>query len=87
MYSFVRELLRDDVKPIKFILCALPWSFFLSVYLKLSASDQSPPKRDLKVSDVKVKGLSLSELQLAPASILLLRFEDDSLNRTLLEIT
>lgn len=62
VYTFVRELLRDDVKPIKFILY------------------QSPPKRDLKVSDPKVKGLSLSGLQLAPASILLVRFEDDNLN-------
>ncbi|KAJ3572551.1 hypothetical protein NP233_g3001 [Leucocoprinus birnbaumii] len=62
VYAFVRELLRDDVKPIKFILY------------------QSPPKRDLKVSDPKVKGLSLAELQLAPASVLLLRFEDETLN-------
>ncbi|KXN84564.1 Tether containing UBX domain for GLUT4 [Leucoagaricus sp. SymC.cos] len=62
VYAFVRELLKDDVKPIKFILY------------------QSPPKRDLKVSDPNVRGLSLSELQLAPASVLLLRFEDESLN-------
>ncbi|KAL9714318.1 hypothetical protein Ac2012v2_002631 [Leucoagaricus gongylophorus] len=62
VYAFVRDLLRDDVKPIKFILY------------------QSPPKRDLKVSDPTVKGLSLSELLLAPASVLLLRFEDDNLN-------
>jgi len=47
----------------------------------LYLTDQSPPKRDLKVSDPAVKRLSLSELQLAPASVLLLRFEDDSLNR------
>ncbi|XP_006459206.1 hypothetical protein AGABI2DRAFT_149377 [Agaricus bisporus var. bisporus H97] len=62
VYAFVRELLKDDVKPIKFILY------------------QSPPKRDFKVSDPKVKALSLSELQLSPASILLLRFEEESLN-------
>ncbi|KAI3604832.1 alveolar soft part sarcoma chromosome candidate 1-like [Moniliophthora roreri] len=41
-----------------------------------------PPRRDLKVSDVKVKNLSLAELQLAPSSVLLLRFEDESLNGT-----
>jgi tether containing UBX domain for GLUT4 len=41
---------------------------------------QSPPKRDLKVSDPDVKNLSLSELQLAPSSVLLLRFQDESLN-------
>ncbi|KAF7299433.1 UBX domain-containing protein [Mycena indigotica] len=35
-----------------------------------------PPKRDLKVSDTAVRDLSLAELNLAPASVLLLRFED-----------
>ncbi|KDQ59206.1 hypothetical protein JAAARDRAFT_33943 [Jaapia argillacea MUCL 33604] len=64
VYAFVRSSLRDDVKPIKFILY------------------QSPPKRDLKVSDPQVRDLSLSQLQLAPASILLLRFEDESLNHS-----
>ncbi|KAG2153968.1 hypothetical protein DEU56DRAFT_430539 [Suillus clintonianus] len=43
---------------------------------------QSPPKRDLKVSDPNVRDLSLAELQLAPSSVLLLRFEDESLNGT-----
>ncbi|TFK99151.1 hypothetical protein BDV98DRAFT_551854 [Pterulicium gracile] len=62
VYAFVRNLLREDVKPIKFILY------------------QSPPKRDLKVSDPAVRDLNLYELQLAPSSVLLLRFEDDKLN-------
>ncbi|KAF9000742.1 hypothetical protein BDQ17DRAFT_1307839 [Cyathus striatus] len=62
VYAFVRGCLREDVKPIKFILY------------------QSPPKRDLKVSDPEVRDLSLAQLQLAPSSILLLRFEDESLN-------
>ncbi|KAN0093111.1 hypothetical protein V8E55_003895 [Tylopilus felleus] len=64
VYAFVRSSLRDDVKPIKFILY------------------QSPPKRDLKVSDPKVRDLTLAELQLAPSSVLLLRFEDESLNKS-----
>ncbi|TFK19697.1 hypothetical protein FA15DRAFT_674209 [Coprinopsis marcescibilis] len=64
VYAFVRGCLRDDVKPIKFILY------------------QSPPKRDLKVSDPLVRDLTLYDLQLAPASVLLLRFEDESLNGT-----
>lgn len=64
VYAFVRNCLREDVKPIKFILY------------------QSPPKRDLKVSDPKVRDLNLTELQLAPSSILLLRFEDEALNHT-----
>jgi hypothetical protein len=42
--------------------------------------DQSPPKRDLLVSDPNVRDLSLVELQLSPSSILLLRFTDESLN-------
>ncbi|KAJ8072578.1 hypothetical protein PM082_016137 [Marasmius tenuissimus] len=63
IYAFVRNSLREDVKPIKFIL-------------------YQPPRRDLKVSDVTVKNLSLVDLQLAPSSVLLLRFEDESLNGT-----
>ncbi|KAF5367166.1 hypothetical protein D9758_004068 [Tetrapyrgos nigripes] len=61
VYAFVRNSLREDVKPIKFIL-------------------YQPPKRDLKVSDTKVRDLSLADLQLAPSSVLLLRFEDEKLN-------
>ncbi|KAJ6530335.1 hypothetical protein B0H10DRAFT_1862007, partial [Mycena sp. CBHHK59/15] len=61
VYAFVRGSLREDVKPIKFIL-------------------YQPPKRDLKVSDPTVRDLTLSELHLAPSSVLLLRFEDDKLN-------
>ena len=45
-----------------------------------------PPKRDLKVSDPKVRDLTLFELQLAPSSVLLLRFEDESLNSSSLEL-
>jgi tether containing UBX domain for GLUT4 len=48
--------------------------------------DQSPPKRDFKVSDPKVRDLTLFELQLAPSSVLLLRFEDESLNSSSLEL-
>lgn len=40
-----------------------------------------PPNRDLKVSDLKVRDLTLAELHLAPASVLLVRFEDEKLNR------
>jgi len=62
VYAFVRSSLREDVKPIKFILY------------------QTPPKRDLKVSDPNVRDLTLAELSLAPSSVLLVRFEDESLN-------
>ncbi|KAI0833759.1 hypothetical protein BC628DRAFT_1345173 [Trametes gibbosa] len=65
VYAFVRSSLREDVKPIKFVLY------------------QSPPKRELRVSDPKVRDLSLVELDLAPSSILLLKFlDDESLNHT-----
>jgi len=63
VYAFVRSSLRDDLKPIKFIL-------------------YQPPHRDLKVSDLHVRDLTLTELQLTPSSILLLRFEDEALNRS-----
>ncbi|KAF9473748.1 hypothetical protein BDN70DRAFT_885577 [Pholiota conissans] len=61
VYAFVRSCLREDVKPIKFIL-------------------YQPPRRDLKVSDPTVRDQTLSELHLAPSSVLLLRFEDEALN-------
>ncbi|KAI0297290.1 hypothetical protein B0F90DRAFT_1740778 [Multifurca ochricompacta] len=64
VYAFVLESLREDVKPIKFILSS------------------NPPPRDLKVSDPAVRDLTLAELGLAPSSVLLLRFVDDSLNRS-----
>ncbi|TEB34443.1 hypothetical protein FA13DRAFT_1772389 [Coprinellus micaceus] len=41
---------------------------------------QTPPKRDLKVSDPNVRDLTLYDLQLTPSSILFLRWEDEDLN-------
>ncbi|KAI0762043.1 ubiquitin-related domain-containing protein, partial [Irpex lacteus] len=41
---------------------------------------QTPPKRELKVSDLKVRDQTLLQLQLAPTAILHLKFEDESLN-------
>ncbi|PIL32171.1 hypothetical protein GSI_05416 [Ganoderma sinense ZZ0214-1] len=62
VYAFVRGSLREDVKPIKFVLY------------------QSPPKREYKVSDPAVRNLSLAELDFAPSSLLMLQFEDPTLN-------
>ncbi|KAI1786770.1 hypothetical protein LXA43DRAFT_1032451 [Ganoderma leucocontextum] len=62
VYALVRGSLREDVKPIKFVLY------------------QSPPKREYKVSDPAVRNLSLAELDFAPSSLLMLQFEDASLN-------
>jgi tether containing UBX domain for GLUT4 len=54
----------------------------ISVLLPMLISNvDQPPRCDLKVSDPSVRDLSLAELQLAPSSVLLLRFEDDQLNR------
>ncbi|TFY62005.1 hypothetical protein EVJ58_g4145 [Rhodofomes roseus] len=64
VYAFVRNSLREDVKPIKFVLY------------------QTPPKREFKVSDPNVRELTLAGLQLAPSSVLLLSFFDESLNQT-----
>ncbi|KAI6107908.1 hypothetical protein F5141DRAFT_1215667 [Pisolithus sp. B1] len=64
VYTFVHSSLRDDVKPVDFILY------------------QSPPKREFRVSDPKIRGMTLAELQLSPSSILLVRFENESLNRS-----
>lgn len=69
------------MKPIKFILCSCIWRFGTGFGFNIhSFIDQSPPKRDLLVSDPNVRNLSLVELQLAPSSVLLLRFTDESLN-------
>ncbi|RPD54296.1 hypothetical protein L226DRAFT_616978 [Lentinus tigrinus ALCF2SS1-7] len=62
VYAFVRGSLREDVKPIKFVLY------------------QSPPKREYKVSDPKVRDLTLLDLNFAPAAQLMIRFEDDRFN-------
>ncbi|KAI0749909.1 hypothetical protein C8Q80DRAFT_1314256 [Daedaleopsis nitida] len=62
VYAFVRSSLREDVKPVKFVLY------------------QSPPKREYKVSDPKVRDLTLAELDLAPSSVLMIKFDDDKFN-------
>lgn len=81
VYAFVRGTLREDVKPIKFVLCEFAPPGPLRVVLNLVTTDQTPPPRELKVSDPKVRDLSLLELQLAPSSVLHLKFENDELNR------
>ena len=42
-------------------------------------SDQTPPPRDLKVSDPAVRDKTLLGLSLAPSSILMFRFLDEAL--------
>ncbi|KZV62778.1 hypothetical protein PENSPDRAFT_238447 [Peniophora sp. CONT] len=61
IYAFVRSSLREDVKPVKFVLYQLP-------------------NRELRVSDLAVRDLTLSRLELAPRAVLQLRFVDEALN-------
>ena len=44
-------------------------------------ADQTPPKRELKVSDLKVRDQTLLQLGLSPTAVLHLKFENDDLNR------
>jgi len=52
--------------------------------LYLRCLDQTPPPRELKVSDPKVRDLSLLQLQLVPTAVLHVKFLDISFNRGLL---
>lgn len=54
---------------------------FLGLQINLIVIDQTPPRRDLKVSDPAVRDKTLFQLQLAPSSVLMLSFFDESLNR------
>ena len=92
VYAFVRDALREDVKPMKFVLCLYLCPifsirpscllFFPGWLTRPRPTASNPPPRDLKVSDPAVRDLTLAELELAPSSVLLLRFLDDTLNRT-----
>lgn len=70
------------MKPIKFVLCAYIISYMIISFSAHRMSlVQTPPKRELRVSDLKVRDQTLLQLQLAPTAILHLKFEDESLNR------
>ncbi len=72
------------MKSIKFVLCAyVSRRHHMDSYInpRWHTTDQTPPKRELKVSDLKVRDQTLLQLQLAPTAILHLKFEDESLNR------
>ncbi|KAJ7109045.1 hypothetical protein C8R43DRAFT_1113919 [Mycena crocata] len=66
VYAFVQGVLREDVQGV-LREDVQPVKFVLCI---------PTPKRDLKVCDPSVRDLTLSELSLAPSSVLLLRFED-----------
>ena len=78
IYAFVRSALREDAKPVKFILCAYETCV---VTCRLTTAVDQLPNRELKVSDLAVRDLSLSKLDLAPRAVLQLRFLDEALNR------
>lgn len=56
--------------------------FDSGAHASCGSTASNPPPRDLKVSDPAVRDLTLTELELAPSSVLHLRFLDDALNRT-----
>lgn len=66
-------------------MCNLSNSFYVSVQhqhrpiANIPLPDQ-PPKRELKVSDPTIKDKSLVDLNLAPTSVLLVKFLDEKLN-------
>jgi len=59
----------------------LPLSFLLDIDVCLCRLDQTPPPRELKVSDPKVRDLSLLQLGLVPTAVLHVKFHDEPLNR------
>jgi hypothetical protein len=77
--AFLRSVLKEDMKAHKFILCMSAVSQIHMVDT-LSALDQTPPRREFRVSDPAIRGRSLYDLQLAPSSILYVKFLDDPIN-------
>lgn len=53
----------------------------MALYILIQYTDQSPPKREFRVSDPEIKGKSLFDLQLTPSSVLQVKFLDEGLNR------
>jgi tether containing UBX domain for GLUT4 len=80
IYSFVRDCLNEEAKSIKFVLCTRYSDCCLVVPGLLTLIIDQPPGRDLKVSDAAVRDKTLMELQLAPSSVLFLKFLSDELN-------
>lgn len=58
-----------------------PYPEFSRIDSNISLIDQTPPRRELKVSDPAVRDKTLFQLQLAPSSVLMLSFFEESLNR------
>lgn len=51
-----------------------------STYQTLCFHIDQPPKRELKVSDPDVKPKTLAQLDLAPSSVLSIKFQTDAYN-------
>ena len=76
------------MKPHKFVLCECLKAGNLGIYIVIQRPisnitanlDQTPPHRELKVSDPNVKDKTLLDLQLAPASVLMFRFLDEAVD-------
>lgn len=84
VYAYVRNALTDEAKQNKFVLCkwilCFTSLFIPSVLSSQTLIDEATPRRELRVSDPEVKTKTLSQLGLAPSSILHFGFLDESLN-------
>lgn len=49
--------------------------------LKFPIVDQTPPRREFKLTDPKIGSKSLLDLQLTPSSLFYIKFTDETLNR------
>jgi hypothetical protein len=47
----------------------------------VSCPDQTPPRREFRVSDPEIRGKSLFDLRLSPSSVLYVKFVDEHINR------
>lgn len=80
VYQFIRGSLIEDALSDKFILCEDLTPARSSASPIFCFHPDQPPKRELKVSDPDVKPKTLAQLDLAPSSMLLIRFQTDTYN-------
>ncbi|KAH8913770.1 hypothetical protein BT69DRAFT_1234079, partial [Atractiella rhizophila] len=64
VYAFTKSILSEEASSKAFVLCKFA----------------TPPRREFKASDPKIKDKSLYDLQLIPTAVLFIKFEDDTLN-------
>jgi tether containing UBX domain for GLUT4 len=58
-----------------------------SFYFFYCIPDQTPPRREFLLKDAKIRSSNLLDLQLAPSSLLLIKFTDEIYNRTFFRVS